>query len=583
MPLRRLPCRALIWFFTPLWRVEKGIIVRVMTVCFQSPASAVSSGIRTGTLLTCLCILGASTSFAQSVVGYGVGKKKDFLQSSAATPSSNIILGDPNGAFHFSAYLDGTSLNLYNPAPKLTKPNAAQVNLSGNSTSMEIATSYASKSALDTAYPNGAYSITAGGSTLPISLGTTDAYSTAIPQITNGTWDTQGRLVINATTGGALSFNAFPEYSTGVGALISFNLYAISGAVLGSELDGVESVALSQFPPSDAALTAYTIPAGFLQADRTYYAELSFARIVDLKTSPVGLATFLHTTGFVISTAAAAAVPVITAQPTNQTVTVGANVTLSVTASGNPTPSYQWRKDGVNIAGATFTSYSLNNVQPADAGSYMVVVSNGAGAVSSDPAVLTVNPVPFAPTITLQPVSQVVSETGTVTFTTTASGFPVPTFQWKKGGVIIAGATGSSYMINPVHLADAGNYSVDATNSAGTASSATATLTVNILPVAPTITTQPASQTIWAGSPVSFTVVATSNNSAPTYQWRKGTSAISGATSATYTIAAVSGADVGTYSVVVTNSAGSTTSNDATLSLEVIVAPSNAVISFTVE
>jgi hypothetical protein len=274
-------------------------------------------------------------------------------------------------------------------------------------------------------------------------------------------------------------------------------------------------------------------------------------------------------------------VPVITAQPTNQTVTVGGNVTLSVTASGNPTPTYQWRKDGVNIVGATFTSYSLNNVQSVDAGSYMVVVSNGAGAVSSETMVLTVNPVPFAPTITLQPVSQVVTETGTVTFTTAASGFPVPTFQWKKSGVTIVGATSSSYTINLVQLADAGNYSVEATNSVGTATSSAATLTVNVLPVVPTITAQPASQTILAGSPVSFTVAATSNNSTPTYQWRKGAVAISGATNAIYRIATVSEADVGVYSVVVTNSAGATTSNDATLDL--MVAPSVAVVSFTIE
>jgi hypothetical protein len=130
-------------------------------------------------------------------------------------------------------------------------------------------------------------------------------------------------------------------------------------------------------------------------------------------------------------------------------------------------------------------------------------------------------------------------------------------------------------------LADAGNYSVEATNSVGTATSSAATLTVNVLPVVPTITAQPASQTILAGSPVSFTVAATSNNSTPTYQWRKGTVAISGATNAIYRIATVSEADVGVYSVVVTNSAGATTSNDATLDL--MVAPSVAVVSFTIE
>lgn len=85
--------------------------------------------------------------------------------------------------------------------------------------------------------------------------------------------------------------------------------------------------------------------------------------------------------------------PSITTQPVSQTVNVGANVTFSVTATGSPAPTYQWKKDDVDIASATSSSLTLNNVQTTAAGTYKVVVTNSAGSVTSNGAVLTVNQV----------------------------------------------------------------------------------------------------------------------------------------------------------------------------------------------
>jgi arabinan endo-1,5-alpha-L-arabinosidase len=83
--------------------------------------------------------------------------------------------------------------------------------------------------------------------------------------------------------------------------------------------------------------------------------------------------------------------PGITTQPQSQTVTVGANVQFSVTASGRPTPTYQWNFNGTAISGATSSSYSLTNVQPSNAGDYTVTVANNSGSVTSGKATLTVN------------------------------------------------------------------------------------------------------------------------------------------------------------------------------------------------
>lgn len=534
----------------------------------------------------CLGALVVSTGFAQASVGsYGIGKKKDFLQSSSSAPVSQAIIGDPNGPYHFSADLSGANLNQIAPAPRLTLPGGSQFTLTGDSDSMGVANSYANKSSLDAAFPNGSYTFTAGTASLPISLGASDAYPTDTPQITNGTWDGQGRLVVGASSGVTLNFNDFSQYSSGVGGTVTFTITAVSGTTLGSDLVSVAAIALSGYP-SDPVPTAYTIPSGFLQADRTYYAELSYARIVNLNINflpIVGTATFMHTTGFMISTALPAVAPVFTTQPASQSVTVGTSVVLSATASGNPPPTYQWRKDGVNINGASLASFTLNNVQLADAGSYTVVANNSAGMATSEIALLTVNPVPVAPAITLQPTSQTVTAGGAVSFTVTATGSPAPTYQWRKDAVDIGGATGATYTIASTLGSDAGVYTVFVSNSAGNATSTGATLTVNPPPVAPSITAQPTNLSVLVGAPASFAVSA--SGTAPfSFQWRKNSVNLQGATGSTYTIASTVSGDAGIYSVVVTNVASSVTSIEASLTVDLsTVAPTNAVISFTIE
>jgi len=101
----------------------------------------------------------------------------------------------------------------------------------------------------------------------------------------------------------------------------------------------------------------------------------------------------------------------------------------------------------------------------------------------------------------------------------------------------------------------------------GTVTSNTATLTVNAAAVGPTITTQPVSQTVTAGQAATFTVVAA--GTAPlSYQWQKNGANISGATSASYVTPATTSSDNGaTFDVVVSNSAGTVTSNAATLTV----------------
>ncbi|HUJ44066.1 MAG TPA: immunoglobulin domain-containing protein [Opitutaceae bacterium] len=280
-------------------------------------------------------------------------------------------------------------------------------------------------------------------------------------------------------------------------------------------------------------------------------------------TNSAGSAT---SNGAILTVNPAASAPVFTTQPVSQTATVGSSVTFTAAASGSPTPSYRWRKNGVNISGATSSSYRIASVTTSSAGTYTVVATNSAGSATSNGAVLTVKSAGTAPSFTVQPMSLTATVGTSVTFTAVASGSPAPTYQWRKNGTNITGATGSSYLIASVASGDAGTYTVVASNSAGSATSNGAVLTVTAGATAPSFVTQPASQTVPAGTSVTFSVNVT-GSPVPTLQWQKGGANIAGATGASYTIASVSAGDAGTYAVVATNSAGSATSNSATLTV----------------
>ena len=273
----------------------------------------------------------------------------------------------------------------------------------------------------------------------------------------------------------------------------------------------------------------------------------------------------------------AATAPSITTQPGNQTVTAGQTASFSVTATGTAPLSYQWRKNGTNISGATSSSYTTPATTTSDSGStFSVVVTNSAGSATSNNATLTVNPAAVAPSITSQPASQTVTAGQTANFSVTATGTAPLSYQWRKNGTDIPGATSASYTTPATMTADSGSsFAVVVTNSAGNATSNNATLTVNAPAVAPSITSQPASQTVTAGQTATFSVTA--SGTAPlSYQWRKSGVNITGATSSSYTTPATTTAYSGSaFSVVVTNSAGSATSNTATLTVNAAaVAPS---------
>src|SRR5947207_15460222 len=206
-------------------------------------------------------------------------------------------------------------------------------------------------------------------------------------------------------------------------------------------------------------------------------------------------------TGVNFTDNAAAVAPTITTQPANQTVTAGQTATFAVVAAGTAPLGYQWQKNGANIVGAISASYTTAATTTSDSGAkFDVVVSNSAGTVTSATVTLTVSAAAVAPAITTTPANQTVTAGPTAAFTVAATGTAPLSYQWQKNGANIAGAISASYTTAATTTSDSGaKFDVVVGNSAGTVTSATVTLTVNAAAAAPTITTQPANQTVTAG------------------------------------------------------------------------------------
>jgi hypothetical protein len=277
--------------------------------------------------------------------------------------------------------------------------------------------------------------------------------------------------------------------------------------------------------------------------------------------------------------------PKVETQPTALTVKEGEAVTFSAAASGSPTPSVQWEVSSnggaswSELSGDTSTSLSLGAATAAQNGElFRAKFTNSAGTATSNTALLTVKAATSAPVVTTQPQPLTLKEGEAIVFSASASGTPAPSLQWEasfNGGSTwgpLVGATSSPFNFGASYAAQNGAlFRATFTNSAGSVTTNAVLLTVDY---APSILTQPSSTTVTEGATATFTAGA-SGNPVPTVQWQLSTnsgsswSAISGATSTSYTTAATTTANSGyEYRAVFTNSVSSATSSAATLTVK---------------
>jgi len=164
----------------------------------------------------------------------------------------------------------------------------------------------------------------------------------------------------------------------------SQTVLAGSNATISVSVDGVAPISYQWFKNGSAIAGATLASLQFVSVkptdDASYYVKASNA------------------SGFVSSENAKLTVtllpPVITTQPVNQVETVGSTSNLFTIASGLPSLSYQWYKNGIIITGATDFILSFPSVALTDAGSYSVLVSNASGSVATNPATLSVTQIP---------------------------------------------------------------------------------------------------------------------------------------------------------------------------------------------
>jgi len=308
--------------------------------------------------------------------------------------------------------------------------------------------------------------------------------------------------------------------------------------------------------------------------------------------------------------------PVITAPPSNTTLTAGQDASFTTSANGSPVPTFQWQlstdnsttwgnlTDGNGISGSATDNLTIANTTFAMSGSqFRVLAINVASTTASSSAILTVNMVPV---ITAQPSNLTLTAEQEAIFASGASGSPAPTFQWQLSAdngttwgnltdsTGISGSATANLTIASTLFAMSGDqFRVVAANIAGTVTSNASILTVN--PLAPSITTPPGNQTVTAGQSAQFTVV-TNADPAPSYQWQLSTDNgitwanltdsgnISGSTTSSLTISNTTFAqNLNQFRALAINLGGSVTSPSAILTVQTLPAfltqPGNQTIS----
>lgn len=239
--------------------------------------------------------------------------------------------------------------------------------------------------------------------------------------------------------------------------------------------------------------------------------------------------------------------PTVTTQPNSITVCSGSNAAFTISAAGSNL-TYQWKKSGTDIPGATSNTYNIPGVTLSDAGNYTVSITGSCGNVLSNVVTLTVNTTPPVPTISATSSTSFCQGSSVTLNSSAATGN-----QWYKDGVLISGATNNSYTVF-----QAGNYTVQVTSGGCSALSNATNVIVNTPPPAPSINGS-SPITICAGNTATLNTSSTTGN-----QWYLNGVAISGATGQTYNVS-----QAGNYTVINTvNGCSSPASNTVIVNLE---------------
>ena len=265
-----------------------------------------------------------------------------------------------------------------------------------------------------------------------------------------------------------------------------------------------------------------------------------------------------------------ASITSVSVSPTTASLSTGATqqFTASVTGTGSYSSAVTW-----SASGGTVSSSGLYTA-PGTAGTYTVTATSQQDGTKAAGATVAVTVPATITGVTVSPTAASLTTGATQQFTASVTG------TGSYSSAVTWSASGGTVSSSGLYTAPgtAGTYTVTATSQQDATKAAAATVTVTVPTQAPSFTTQPQSQTVAAGASVMFTAAATGTPT-PTYQWERsadGTTwtAISGATSATYSFT-TQASDTGTqFRVKATNSVSTATSSAAKLTVTSTQAPS---------
>lgn len=338
------------------------------------PTRLRSLGLVLAALVACADLAAQDIRFAV------VNKYTGYVQTAATATAPH-----PERAFGFSVAVDGSATD---PTP----PNTLTLPAGGGSRPLvyddgewALEAQFATRAALDAAYPSGTYTLTLGGRAASVSL-TGDLYPAApVATLSQGTFAADGTLNFDRTLPLSIAFS----YGAGFTAGLSRLAIEVSGP-------GVERDASTQEGGFTQSQLTLVLPANSVPPGARLSIHLEANRILALDTTslPGFVAGGVYSANTIINAVASGGgpggAPVILAQPASHTVAPGSTVILSVAAQ-NAT-GYAWKRDGAALPGAGNGPLLLLSGANTRAGVYTVDVSNAAGATPSQPATLTVLP-----------------------------------------------------------------------------------------------------------------------------------------------------------------------------------------------
>jgi hypothetical protein len=413
-------------------------------------------------LAACASVVVAGPLLAQGRLAL-LNKELNYVQTTAgaATPDTAAIA-------QFHATIEGTASDP-TPPVSITLPNnggtrALTFQTRDGESGWGLEQDFASQAAMTAAFPNGTYTYTFSGRSIPVAF-SGDLYPNApVATLSAGTF-ANGTLTVDRAQPLTITTAFTQNYTVGL-SRIGIN-------VSGPNVDLSNDTFSTGLNQSQLSLV---VPANTFLPGATYTIELELNRIIANDTSSVpGLtiaSVYSATTSIRVIVAGA---PLITVQPQNASAAVGGSASFNVQVSNPAGVTFQWRRNGVNIPGANGPTYVLSPVQPTDNGAvFSVVVTNASGPTTSAGATLTVGS-SGPPSIVSPPASQTIAQGASVVFSVGATG--ATSYQWRRDGVAIPGATGALLVLSGASAVP-GQYSVQVANASGPNTSGNAQLGV---------------------------------------------------------------------------------------------------------